>query len=191
MVEDNVAGWGRTLSFREPVGYLQPVVVCNCVRRLRPGYFWFGLACSVLRHTKWWAWGVLLLLDHNGLTWKTLASEDSRVFDVTSVWRMSFLVMMKTMEEELKVTLFLGRTLPPPHAADTTIGRMGRWTGARGRSLRLHCKHVTREQSSCIKQRRNCEQVKHTHRSPRTPTGTKVIKPGTTMILWCRYYSHF
>ncbi|KAA8584030.1 hypothetical protein FQN60_015238, partial [Etheostoma spectabile] len=73
---------------------------------------------------------------------------------VTSKWWKSLLVMMKTMEEELKVTLFLGRCLLL-HDPDMTMGRMGRWTGARGRSLRLRCSQARREQISCSKQRRN------------------------------------
>lgn len=97
-----------------------------------------------------------VLVDHSGLTWMTLTSVESPVLEVTSRWRKSSLVMMKTMEEELKVTFFLGRFLPL-HAWDMTIGRMGRSTGARGRSLRLRCSQESREQSSCSRQRRNWE----------------------------------
>lgn len=96
----------------------------------------------------------LVLGDHSGLTWMTF-TEDS-AGDVTSKRWKSLLVMMKTMEEELKVTLFLGLFLLP-HELETTMGLIGRSTGAKGRSLKLCCSQDNLEHSSCSKQRRNCE----------------------------------
>lgn len=98
---------------------------------------------------------------HSGLTWMTLTSVEPPASEVTSSRRQSSLVMMKTMEEELKVTFFLGR-FPFPQGRDTTMGRTGRWTGARGRSLRLRCSQERREQSTCSRQRLNWEQPDRT-----------------------------
>ncbi|PWA26063.1 hypothetical protein CCH79_00001366 [Gambusia affinis] len=92
--------------------------------------------------------------DHSGLTWTTFTREESTALEVTlNCWKLS-LVMMKTMEEELKVTLFLGRFLES-QALETTMGRMGRSAGVSGRSLRFCCSQEilwkSREQSSCRK----------------------------------------
>lgn len=75
------------------------------------------------------------MLCHNGRTWMT--SDNIRpLLDVVSWWCMSLLAMMKMMEEELKVTLFFGRSPSPRWAMK--IGRMGRsMLRARGRSLML------------------------------------------------------
>ena len=72
------------------------------------------------------------------------------------------LAMMKTMEDELKVTLFLGRS---GRLRDTTMGRMGRSSLASGRSLMTCWRRTRREQSSCNRHRRNCRDKERPDRS--------------------------
>lgn len=115
-----------------------------------------------------------VLENHSGLTCMTLTFEvSSSLEDTSNCWKSSP-VMMKTMEEELNVTLFLGRSLVP-HEVDTTMGRMGRSTGARGRSFRLRCSQESlehsREQSSCSRHRRNWEMMSRRRRRYRSEDG--------------------
>lgn len=84
----------------------------------------------------------------------TLTSEEMPALEATSRWWKLSLVMMKTMDDELKVTFFLGLLLAL-HDLVMTMGLMGRSTLLSGRSLMLRCSQVIREQSSCSKQRRN------------------------------------
>lgn len=138
-------GWGRYKSAADTES-----------SRGQTGGFWLEVACWVPKATLSARLSSPVLAHHNGLTWITLASEELPALAATPSWCKSSLVMMKTMEEELKVTRFLGRSLLL-HVLDMTIGRMGRSTRGSGRSLRLRCSQESREQSNCSKQRRNWE----------------------------------
>ncbi len=79
-------------------------------------------------------------------------SGSSLHLEIISRGWVSLLAMMNTMEEELKVTLFLGRL---GRLCDITIGRTGCSMRVRGRSLMLCCRVARREHSICNMHLRN------------------------------------
>lgn len=114
-----------------------------------------GDSRTVLRVDVVWQWMQdPISHSYKGRTWMTSAL-DALVLSLSSTDRDSSLVMIKMMEEELKVTFFFGLS---PSFCDITMGLICISLSAAGRFLAGRWHLSSRKHRSCRRDLRNCRE---------------------------------